>query len=147
MQYSGLIGATFNQSTANASSWHKGTPKILRGTYQGKRYSSVEGFGYVYEVTKKSFTSQSSNMSPIRTVNLKYKKLHHHIYRLVGHTQKIGMVLGGHNDFVLYRKGNKLLSTSYTSYKKEKMKAFNYNLKNPAKKTTHIKNGGPIVHM
>ncbi|SMS14558.1 hypothetical protein LZ3411_1508 [Levilactobacillus zymae] len=40
-----------------------------------------------------------------------------------------------------------MLLTSYTSYKKEKMKAFNYDLKNPAKKTTHIKNGGPIVHM
>lgn len=142
-----LIGVSINQSSADAASWHKGTPKVLRGTYQGKRTSSAEGFGYFYKIASKYYVTQSSNMSQIKTVNLKYKKLRTHVYRIVGHTQKSGMVLGGHSDNVLYRKGKLLLLTDYASYKKEKMNAFKYSLKNPAKKTTHIKDGGAIVHM
>lgn len=142
-----LMGFVLTQTNANASSWHKGTPKVLRGTYQGKRTRSAEGFGYVYKVTQKSFTAQYSNSSPIRIVNLKYKYIKHHVYHFRGHRQHIGMVLGGHEDFVVYLQGNKLLRTSYFEYSKHKMKAFNYDKKNPAKKTKNVKDGGKIVHM
>ncbi len=133
-------------TNASAAKWHKGTPKVIRGTYQGKRTSAAEGFGYVYKVTSKSFIQQYSNMSQEKSTKLKYKKLKGHTYRLVGHTQKRGMVLGGKFDSVVYQKGHKLALDSYKSYKKHGYKYLKRQLKkNPAKLTKKIKSNGRIV--
>lgn len=142
-----LTSISIGQISANASSWHKGTPKELRGTYQGKRISDAEGFGYIYEITSKSVGYGVSNWPARETIHVKYKKLRPHIYRLAGHMLKIGFVPSMHDDNVYYRKGKSLLVVDYPTYKKEKMKAFRYVRKNPAKLTKKIKGGGPIVNM
>lgn len=142
-----LISITIGQISANASSWHKGTPKELRGTYQGKRISDAEGFGYGYTISSKYISYGVSNWPVRDTIHLKYKKIKPHIYRIAGHMLKVGFVPSRHNDDVYYRKGKSLLVVDYTTYKKEKMKAFRYIRKNPARLTKKFKGGGPIVNM
>lgn len=142
-----LASISIGQISAKASSWHKGTPKELRGTYQGKRTSEAEGFGYIYTISSKAVVYDVSNW-PIRyTIHIKYKKLKRHIYRLAGHMPKSDFVPSRHDDHVYYRKGKYLLAVDYTTYKKEKMKAFRYVRKDPAKLTKKIKGGGPIVNV
>lgn len=141
-----VIGLSAGSLTVNAASWHHGTPKEIRGLYQGKRTSQAEGFGYYYTVTSKSFTLAVSNWPLQKDVHLKYKKPRPHVYRLVGHTQKRGIVKGGHSDSVVYRKGKLLLTTDYKTYQKKKLKAFKLDLKNPAKRTHKLSGEeGPIV--
>ncbi|VDG24252.1 hypothetical protein [Lactobacillus brevis] [Lactiplantibacillus mudanjiangensis] len=47
-QHSRLAILSAGSLTVNAASWHHGTPKEIRGLYQGKRTSQAEGFGYYY---------------------------------------------------------------------------------------------------
>lgn len=141
-----FVGVYEGENTVHAASWHKGTPKVLRGTYQGKRESSAEGFGYIYKITSKSYDFNASNWPDRKTINVKNKKLKHNVYLLKGHMKKNGFVLGGKSSMVFYRKGKYLLTTDYTTYKKKKMRAFKP-MRNPAIKTTHVKNGGKILHI
>ncbi len=139
-------GATAVPTTANAASWHAGTPKTIRGTYQGHRTSAAEGFGYIYKVNSKSFTASYSNMPISKSVKIKYKKLKKNTYRLVGHTQKRGLVLGGKFDSVVYQRGHKLALDDYSSYRKHGYKYLKRQMKkNPAVKTKKIRGNGKIV--
>ena len=135
-----LVGGTVS-TTASAATWHKGTPKALRGKYQGKRTSSVQGFGPAYTLTAKKFDISESNMPDQLVTHLKYKKIGTHLYRLKGHMAKSGFVLGGNMDYAVYRKGKTFASTGYSYHKKHGFSNYDY-----AKKVNHFKDGGAILH-
>jgi len=126
--------------TANASSWHKGTPKALRGKYQKHRTSSAEGFGESITVSPKKMTISVSNMSGQYVSHLRYKKVGAHLYRLKGHMAHNGMVLARNVDYAAYRKGKKFAYTDYAYYKKSGFSKYDR-----AKKVTHFKGNGPIL--
>lgn len=81
---------------ANASSWHKGTPKALSGSYQSKMIKSTGP----YSMVTKMFIRKSSapfytfsyknkreiSNSPMMGIasSAKYKKLSHTLYEIVG---------------------------------------------------------------
>jgi len=126
--------------TANAATWHKGTPKALRGKYQKHRTSSAEGFGESITITPKKITISVSNLSGQYVSRLKYKKIGSHLYRLKGHMAHNGMVLARNVDYAAYRKGKKFSYTDYTYYKKSGFSKYD-----KAKKVTHFKENGPII--
>lgn len=142
-----LVGISVGEVSSSAASWHKGTPKELHGKYQAKRISGAEGFGCTYTITNKSLVMSQSNWPLYKNVKMKYKKLKAHTYLLVGKTVHNSYILAGNYKSVYYLKGKELLHTDYPKYKKNKKTAFKYSEKNPAKKTKHFKDGGPIVHM
>ena len=81
-----------------------------------------------------------------KSVKIKYKKLKKNTYRLVGHTQKRGLVLGGKFDSVVYQRGHKLALDDYSSYRKHGYKYLKRQMKkNPAVKTKKIRGNGKIV--
>ncbi|WP_125547789.1 hypothetical protein [Levilactobacillus lindianensis] len=142
-----FVAVSVSTISAHASSWHKGTPKELRGTYQMKRTSDVQGFGAVFKIKKNSFVLSLSDWPLMINTKLKYKKLSAHTYRVVGRTKHNGYILAHKYESVWYRQGKKFMYAPYSDYKKDKVKAFKYLRKNPPIKTKHIKNLGPIIHM
>lgn len=103
--------------SAQAATWHRGTPKALRGKYQAVRKTAAQGFADEYRFTAKTFTWAVSNMPLQRHTHLKYRSLGHHLYRLKGHVAKRGIVLAGQRDYVIYKKGKTLKVTDYGSYR------------------------------
>ncbi|HBF73743.1 MAG TPA: hypothetical protein DDW71_00585 [Lactobacillus sp.] len=74
------IGAT--STTANAASWHKGTPKALRGNYQEREHGDFDVFYQGWKITKNnlySFNSDYSNGKHAEVMltwsHAKYKKI------------------------------------------------------------------------
>lgn len=142
-----LVTLSVSDVSANASSWHKGTPKEFRGTYQAKRTSGVQGFGAIFTVKKNTFVLSQSDWPLIIRQKLRYRKLSAHTYRVVGMTKHNSYILAYKYDSVWYRQGKKFFYATYPNYKKHKAKAFKYLRKNPPIRTKHTKGFGPIVHM
>ncbi|KRN02644.1 hypothetical protein FD13_GL001634 [Levilactobacillus senmaizukei DSM 21775 = NBRC 103853] len=101
---SALVLGGMMSTTANASRWHSGTPKAIRGEFQAKR-TGAQGFGSRYSITRNQFVIGISNM-PTEFINhLKYQKIGKHLYRVKGHVKKNAMIRFSHVDFAVYRKG------------------------------------------
>ncbi|MCH5463361.1 hypothetical protein HC026_10870 [Lactobacillus sp. LC28-10] len=110
------IGQLSQAPTASASSWHRGTPKVLRGKYQGKLpKGSALGFGPISIIAANHTIDQSSGMPQIYTKNVKYKKYGHY-YRIIGHAVKSGMFRGGKMDTMYYKKGHSLKEQPTSEY-------------------------------
>ena len=77
----GLVGGVgITATTANASSWHKGVPKSLRGAW--KHHDS--GVGTVALHNGKNSIRLVGFDNPDRFSNLRYTYLGHHQYKLIG---------------------------------------------------------------
>ena len=77
----GIMGvASISATTANAASWHKGTPAAIRHQYNYKKGQHWE----YYAFKKSSYRYQGMGMPYIDTYKLKYKTLKHHIYEITG---------------------------------------------------------------
>ncbi|CAJ1224640.1 hypothetical protein [Lactiplantibacillus xiangfangensis] len=72
--------SSLNSTTAQAATWHKGTPKVLRGKWRIKHVSTrVDRL----KVTKKRVYLYSSG--PFHLKNIKYKKTGAHSYKVRGY--------------------------------------------------------------
>lgn len=79
-----LMGGTVS-TTASAATWHKGTPKTLRGNWKGKTftYNGVKVRG-VWVVGKKTIRSESPTMPGQTWKNLRYHKVGKGVYKVKG---------------------------------------------------------------
>lgn len=129
-----ILSGCQSSQKAQAATWHHGTPKALLGTYQAKLdMKSAHDGGDVLQISKSYTSSRPADMSEAKTIHIKYKKVGKY-YRLVGHTIKNGMVLGGHWDAMYYRKGKAIRTTSTSHFKKHGFKG-----EETYYKTHHIK--------
>jgi hypothetical protein len=77
----GIMGvASVSTTTANAASWHKGTPTAIRHQYNYKKGQYWE----YYAFKKSTFRYQGMGMPYFDAYKLKYKTLKHHVYEITG---------------------------------------------------------------
>lgn len=108
----GSLGFGVTSSPVSAASWHKGTPKSLRGTYRYKKYSPNQGFGDVVKIFSNKIEINQSNNPLWKITNVHYKKIGKY-YRITGHRQHIGFILSGTDNLIMYRKGKYFKYTGY----------------------------------
>lgn len=100
-------------TTANAASWHKGTPSSLRGQYMYQHKGHARGQDW-YSIGKSSYTFTPTGTSASKTTGVKYEKIGKY-YRLKGTIHAYGRKFS--DDKVFYKKGSKLKAVSYSQYK------------------------------
>lgn len=118
-------------TSANAASWHKGTPKELRGYYE---FNKKQIDQYPSESIYANRILHFSVVLPYYEVkNLSYKKLKAHVYRVKGTMQARKPIIPKSNKIETIYYLKKLYSTNdlkvlYTTYSQEyakkRMKAF-----------------------
>lgn len=74
----GISGLATNP--VQAASWHKGTPKVLRGNWVYHR-KQVSQWGY-YHISANKMTSDDQGMPGLTYKHLKYKSLGHGKYKI-----------------------------------------------------------------
>jgi len=127
-----FVGNVGMATTVQAATWHKGTPKALRGLYQSTapRQNSASGFPPVIELDGKTFSLGESN-NPIQLVKkVKYHKAHG-VYYFKGHMEHQGWVKARNVRFALKKTGKQIHFVSgkhfFYQYSGEKFK-----------RTTHV---------
>lgn len=100
-------------TTANASSWHKGTPSSLRGKYAYHYHDGVRGSD-VYQITKSSVYFTPTGDRTFKTTGVKYQKIGKY-YRLLGTDH--GNIGKYKDDSIFYKKGHSLKVLEYSQYK------------------------------
>ncbi|GAA6237691.1 hypothetical protein [Apilactobacillus micheneri] len=102
------IGIFANNISANASSWHKGTPTALRGIYARKGGNDVHPY-FVFTVKPKSINYAASGMIMSGLHHLYYKTLGHAKYILKFDVEQAGGLSAqkGHKGYVT-KHGNKI---------------------------------------
>ncbi|KRK89548.1 hypothetical protein [Lentilactobacillus sunkii] len=124
-------------TTANAASWHKGTPSALRGLYQYKLpKNSALGFGTFVRITRNKIEISQSGMSARVIKNVTYHKFGKY-YHIHGHRIHMGMYNSGNENLVMYRKNNYFAFRGYKHFVTSGFYGAHY-----AKKTNHIKENG-----
>lgn len=111
-----LIGvSTAGTTTAHATTWHKGTPVALRGTWETKPVSQYK-FRYNFILGKSTL---SSGGGPGDGTHLKQTAYHHkagsRYYYVRGHEW---LYTAGHDLYYyrFYKVGNKFKATNYLHY-------------------------------
>lgn len=102
-------------TAANAASWHRGTPRALRGTYQYKRYSQVQGFGDIVTIYSNKIEINQSNYPLWEITNVHYKKVGHY-YHIIGHRHHMGFIRAGEDNLIMYRKGHYFKYADYNYF-------------------------------
>ncbi|QMU07497.1 hypothetical protein [Levilactobacillus suantsaii] len=112
-----LVGLT---SPSQASSWHKGTPKALRGDYS---YNTLrDAYDHIGWISFKKNTYSVSDPYPLGH-NLDIKQVHYkkigQYYRLKGKTSPMKLILKETYtaDQVFYKQGKRLKNVSYKIFK------------------------------
>lgn len=99
-----LFGLTLGLSSTSmitkASSWHKGTPGLIRGTWSYNPKGQVWG---QYRINRTSYYSGWMGMPGVKVTGVKYRVLGHYKYELTGHGHKNGMYKGGKDTIVVKR--------------------------------------------
>ncbi|WP_203648858.1 hypothetical protein [Secundilactobacillus yichangensis] len=108
-----LTGLGTVSTTANASTWHKGIPSALSGTYTFHRHHSVRGNDWV-EFHKSSWTMIPNGTKASVTKNAKWSHINKS-YRIKGTIYAYGRKFN--SDTVIYKSGNKLKIADYSQYK------------------------------
>lgn len=80
-------------TTAQASTWHKGTPKVVRGSFQTKKYGADLTMSCV--IRPKAFIFSASGMPTQVGYNVHYKNLGHHHYIIRYDAKPAGLFKGG----------------------------------------------------
>lgn len=95
--------------TAQASSWKRGTPKAVRGSWFNKGvHNAKKNVGWTaFNADKHSFGIGHMGM-PSVVVYHPYYKYAHHTYFLKGYAPRNGLWRGSHVLFKLVKKGKKL---------------------------------------
>lgn len=77
------ITPLFNSKQAEAATWHKGTPKVLRGTWQKKVHEGGISFDTGIQIKKNYFTTFSPG-DPLYLKPVSYHKVGNGTYALKG---------------------------------------------------------------
>lgn len=104
----GLIGGMMiaGSSTASAAKWHKGTPRVLRGSWNNNTGAHSVNF----TLTPKKIDYLGYN-GPMSILNPSYKYVRHNYYLIRGTLRKlVGYGKGFHENvkYAMYRKGKTL---------------------------------------
>ncbi|APR07649.1 hypothetical protein FAM21834_01531 [Lentilactobacillus parabuchneri] len=106
----GLIFAIGSSNNVSAATWHKGTPKALRGTWK-RGSDNGNNKWMIYQVYKSSYVFGWMGMSAEKVTGIKYRVLGNFKYELVGHGHKNGLYNGGKETIRASRHGNIIYST------------------------------------
>ncbi|MGF2384680.1 hypothetical protein [Lentilactobacillus otakiensis] len=123
----GLLFAFSCSNNVSAATWHKGTPKALRGTWK-RGSDNLNNKWMIYQIYKSSYIFGWMGMPAIKATGIKYRVLGHLKYELVGHGHKNGFYLGGKVKTRASRHGNCMYSNAtgthhYYKFKLNKPKA------------------------
>ncbi|PAK84336.1 hypothetical protein [Lentilactobacillus parakefiri] len=81
-----LFAIGYQASSANAATWHSGTPSALQGKWRQKTVIKDGGSQHVsynrVSITKKSVETNSFGSMPDLFTHIKWRKAGHHIYVL-----------------------------------------------------------------
>lgn len=77
-------------TTAQAATWHKGAPKIARGTWTDKRNSPKGGMYDSLHITHKLFVLNDNDP---HLTHLKYKKVGRHTSKFRGYEFELGKTI------------------------------------------------------
>lgn len=86
-----LLGTSLGNNS-EASNYHKGTPKQLRGT---SWHQTSNNSWSKYHFSKSSYLSTTMGMPAVKVTNVHYKVTSKGYYKLVGHGIKNGGYRGG----------------------------------------------------
>ncbi|GAA3624569.1 MULTISPECIES: hypothetical protein [Lactobacillaceae] len=104
-----LFGFTLGISGTNvitkASSWHKGTPSLIRGTWSYNPRGQEWG---QYKINRTSYYSEWMGMPEVKVTGVKYRVLGNYKYELTGHGHKNGMYKGGRDTIIVKRQAHYL---------------------------------------
>lgn len=104
-----LFGFTLGISGTNvitkASSWHKGTPSLIRGTWSYNPRGQEWG---QYKINRTSYYSEWMVMPEVKVTGVKYRVLGNYKYELTGHGHKNGMYKGGRDTIIVKRQAHYL---------------------------------------
>lgn len=109
------LGISAISMPANAASWHKGTPAVLRGVYQYKKYSQAQGFGDIVRMYPNRIEISQSNNPLWKITNIHYKKMGRY-YHIIGHRHHEGFIRSGKDNLMMYRKGHYFKYTDYSYF-------------------------------
>ncbi|MFC6208151.1 hypothetical protein [Levilactobacillus tongjiangensis] len=84
---------SLSSSSADASSWHKGVPKEIRGNFGTKEYGASLTMGCTFRA--KALVFGASGMPTQVGYNVHYKRLHRHSYLLRYDAYANGLFKGG----------------------------------------------------
>ncbi|WP_054712676.1 hypothetical protein [Secundilactobacillus paracollinoides] len=98
--FSLTLGFSSTSMITKASSWHKGTPSLIRGTWSYNPKGQVWG---QYRIKKASYYSGQMGMPEVKVTGVKYRALGHYKYELTGNGHKNGMYKGGKDTIVVKR--------------------------------------------
>jgi len=104
----GFSIGTAGLTTANAATWHKGTPKVLRRYWSTKGTSKGKMNWSQFRGTKKGFQLGHMGMPGVLVAHSRYKRVGR-TYILTGHAKKNGMYRGGHVRFTMTKSGTHYL--------------------------------------
>lgn len=123
------LGLSVNDSQASA--WHKGTPKALRGVYSYEQLLNAHGTVPIIQL-KKSFYLVAElypYKNTTKVTSIRYQKIGKY-YRLVGKAYLSEQIL--HQtykvDQVFYKSGKNLKNTSYSNFKKQRFSKYKGNI-------------------
>lgn len=122
-----MIGLGFGNQQVSASSWHKGTPSALRGTWKTrpKHFGSGRFAGYRVDttyITKYTLSSKDhvlngpTDVGSVLAFHAHYKYLGHHLYKFKGTSygtlkSTVWIKWKAHNHIVI--KGSNLAESYY----------------------------------
>lgn len=98
--FSFTLGLSSTSVITKASSWHKGTPSLIRGTWSYNPRGQVWG---QYRIKRASYYSGWMGMPGIKVTGVKYRALGHYKYELTGHGHKNGIYKGGRDTIIVKR--------------------------------------------
>lgn len=75
-----FLGLGNSSSHVEAATWHKGTPKVIRGKYKTHHYGA--DLMSTFTIKKSSIKAWEAGMSPIYGSKVKYKRLGKNKYML-----------------------------------------------------------------
>ena len=106
------------QMQADAATWHKGTPKVLRGKYKRGRAARSGAQTWIRIDVNKSAYEFAQPASPVQVVkHVSYKKLGKHTYKLRGTGIRSGYYLGGKTSMTLKKSGHRVVLGTLTFHK------------------------------
>jgi len=89
----GISTGSLSSISADASTWHKGIPREIRGNFETKEYGANLTMGCTFRA--KSLVFGASGMPTQVGYNVHYKKLHRHSYLLRYDAHADGLFKGG----------------------------------------------------
>lgn len=109
----GAQGVANSSQSVQAASWHKGTPKSIRGKYKTHHFGA--DLVSTFDINKKSLRAWQSEMPPLEGYNVRYKRLRKNKYLLMYDTKRIGNIYRGEKDVKnTYQKVGKKYKISFT---------------------------------